>query len=65
MNIGVNYYYGLVSVMKGDASPNQNHRSLYLTLGIPIGKGKAAKKAAEKKADEEKSLENSSEPEKK
>jgi hypothetical protein len=50
MNIGVNYYYGLVAVMKGDANPNQYHRSLYITAGIPIGKGKAAKKAEEKKA---------------
>jgi len=65
MNIGVNYYYGLVSVMKGDASPNQYHRSLYATVGIPIGKGKAAKKAAEKKAAEEKPSDNDLEPEKK
>jgi hypothetical protein len=50
MNIGVNYYYGLVTVMKGDANPNQYHRSFYVTAGIPIGKGKAEKKAAEKKA---------------
>ena len=50
MNIGVNYYYGLVTVMKGDANPNQYHRSFYVTAGIPIGKGKAAKNAAEKKA---------------
>jgi hypothetical protein len=50
MNIGVNYYYGLVTVMKGDSSPNQYNRSFYITAGIPIGKGKAEKKAAEKKA---------------
>jgi hypothetical protein len=50
MNIGVNYYHGLVTVMKGDANPNQYHRSFYVTAGIPIGKGKAEKKAAEKKA---------------
>lgn len=43
MNLGVNYYYGLVPVMKGDASPNQYHRSFYITAGIPIGKGKAEK----------------------
>lgn len=49
MNIGVNYYYGLVTVMKGDSNPNQYHRSLYITAGIPIGKGKAEKKAQEKK----------------
>lgn len=54
MNLGVNYYYGLVPVMKGDANPNQYHRSFYVTAGIPIGKGKAAKKAAEKKAAEDK-----------
>lgn len=47
MNIGINYYYGLVPIMKGD-EPNQYHRSLYITAGIPIGKGKAQKKAAEK-----------------
>jgi hypothetical protein len=56
MNIGVNYYYGLVPLMKGDSNPNQYNRSFYVTAGIPIGKGKAEKKAAEKKA-----LENSSE----
>jgi hypothetical protein len=48
MNLGVNYYYGLVSINKGDASPKQYNRSFYITAGIPIGKGKAAKKAAEK-----------------
>ncbi len=43
MNLGVNYYYGLVSVNKGDITPKQYNRSFYLTVGIPIGKGKAAK----------------------
>jgi hypothetical protein len=47
MNIGVNYYHGLVTVMKGDSNPNQHHRSLYVTACIPIGKGKATKKTAE------------------
>ena len=51
MNLGIQYYLGLVPVMKGDG-PNIYNRSLYVTLGIPIGKGKAAKKAAEKKAAE-------------
>jgi hypothetical protein len=46
INIGVNYYYGFVPVMKGDSNPNQYHRSFYLTAGIPIGKGKAEKKKA-------------------
>jgi hypothetical protein len=50
MNLEIQYYYGLVTVMKGDSSPNQYNRSLYLTVGIPIGKGKAAKKAAAEKA---------------
>ena len=50
MNIGVNYYYGLVTVMKGDSNPNQYNRSFYITAGIPIGKGKAAEKAAKKDA---------------
>ena len=48
MNIGVNYYHGLVTLMKGDVSPKQYNRSFYITAGIPIGKAKAAKKAAEK-----------------
>ena len=50
LNITVQYYYGLVPLMKGDSSPNQYNRSLYVTAGIPIGKGKAAKKRAEKEA---------------
>jgi hypothetical protein len=54
MNIGLQYYYGLVPLLKGDDSPTQYNRSLYLTAGLPIGKGKAARKAAEKKALEEK-----------
>lgn len=53
MNIGVQYYLGLVPVMKGDG-PKQYNRSFYITAGIPIGKGKAAKRAAEKKAEAEK-----------
>ncbi len=50
MNITVQYYYGLVPVMKGNG-PKQFNRSLYLTAGIPIGKGKAAQKRAEKEAE--------------
>ena len=41
MNIGLQYYLGLIDVVVDDASPNQFNRSLYLTAGIPIGKGKA------------------------
>jgi hypothetical protein len=54
INLGLQYYYGLVPLMKGDASPNQYNRSLYVTAGLPIGKGKAAKAAAAKKALDEK-----------
>ena len=38
MNIGVQYYYGLIDVRIDDLSPNQLNRSFYLTAGIPIGK---------------------------
>jgi hypothetical protein len=43
MNIGLQYYLGLIDVVVDDASPKQYNRSLYLTVGIPIGKGKANK----------------------
>lgn len=43
MNLGVNYYYGLVSINKADTDPKHYNRSFYITVGIPIGKGKAAK----------------------
>lgn len=52
MNIGIQYYYGLVPLWKGNIEPNMYNRSFYVTAGIPIGKGKAAKMAAEKKAAE-------------
>ena len=47
MNIGIQYYYGLVDVRISDGSPDEFNRSLYVNVGIPIGKGKAAAKAAE------------------
>lgn len=50
LNITIQYYYGLVPVMKGDG-PNVYNRSLYLTAGIPIGKGKARQRRAEKNAE--------------
>lgn len=49
MNVGLTYYYGLVPLLKGDDSPTQYNRSLYVTAGLPIGRAKAAKRAAEKK----------------
>lgn len=57
MNIGLQYYHGLVPLLKGDDSPKQYNRSLYVTAGLPIGKGKAGKRAAEKAAAEKKALE--------
>lgn len=54
MNLGLQYYHGLVPLLKGDDSPTQFNRSLYVTAGLPIGKAKAAKRAAEKKALEDK-----------
>lgn len=51
LNITVQYYYGLVTVMKGDGPNNQYNRSLYVTAGLPIGKGKAAQKRAQKEAE--------------
>lgn len=45
MNIGMQYYYGLVDIMIDDNTPNQYNRALYINVGIPIGKGKAAEKA--------------------
>jgi hypothetical protein len=50
INLGLQYYYGLVPILKGGVDQNQYNRSLYVTAGLPIGKGKAAKKATEKKA---------------
>ena len=40
MNLGVQYYLGLIDVVIDDTSPNQYNRSFYVTAGIPIGKGK-------------------------
>jgi hypothetical protein len=48
MNIGVQYYLGLVDIVIDDASPKQYNRALYLTAGIPIGANKAKKKAEKK-----------------
>lgn len=44
MNLTVSYYYGLVDVVIKDTSPDQYNTSLYLSVGIPIGAGKAKEK---------------------
>jgi len=46
MNFGLQYYYGLIDVVIDDSSPSHANRVLYLTAGIPIGKG-SKKKAVE------------------
>ncbi len=48
MNIGINYYHGLLDAEVSDAGPDKYNRAMYFNVGIPIGKGKAEKKAAEK-----------------
>jgi hypothetical protein len=40
MNLSVRYYYGLVDIVIDDTSPNQNNRTVYINVGIPIGVGK-------------------------
>jgi hypothetical protein len=44
MNIGLQYYLGLIDIRVDDSSPNQFNRVLYLTVGIPIGKNPKKKK---------------------
>ncbi len=45
MNIGLQYYLGLIDIKVDDSSPDQFNRTLYLTVGIPIGKNPKKKKA--------------------
>ena len=46
MNLGVRYYYGLVDIYVDDLTPVRYNRSIYFTIGIPIG---AANDSAGKK----------------
>jgi hypothetical protein len=48
MNIGVQYYLGLLDITVDDQGPNQYNSAFYATVGIPIGKGAAQKKQKEK-----------------
>lgn len=43
INLGVRYYHGLVDTRIDDSTPNQYNRSLYFTVGIPIGAGNDSK----------------------
>ena len=47
VNIGVQYYFGLIDVRISDATPDEFNRTLYVNVGIPIGKGKAMAKESE------------------
>ena len=38
MNIGAQYYYGLIDVRIDDSSPSELNQAFYLNVGIPIGK---------------------------
>lgn len=40
INLGVRYYYGLIDIYIDDLSPGRYNRSIYFTVGIPIGAGK-------------------------
>jgi len=44
MNLGLRYYYGFADVAIDDSTPGQRNQSIYVTVGIPIGAGKASKK---------------------
>jgi hypothetical protein len=48
MNLGVRYYLGLVDITIDDTTPDQYNSSLYLSIGIPIGAGKAKERAENK-----------------
>jgi len=45
MNFTVRYYYGLADITKSSSQLSQYNRSLYIVVGIPIGRGKALAKA--------------------
>ena len=54
MNIAIRYYYGFVDVLVNDSGDAVTNQSLYFNVGIPIGVGKALKRAEEKKNEEQK-----------
>jgi hypothetical protein len=38
MNIGFQYYYGLIDVRIDDSTPSELNQAVYINVGIPIGK---------------------------
>jgi hypothetical protein len=55
INLGLRYYFGFVQISNDLSQPNMYNRGLYVYGEIPIGAGKAKKKAAEKAAKEKES----------
>jgi hypothetical protein len=53
MNIGLQYYRGLVDITVDDQGPNQFNNAFYATVGIPIGKGAAQRKQKEKEREKQ------------
>jgi len=49
MNLTLRYYLGLVDVVIDDSSPDQYNTAAYLTVGIPIGAGKAREREEKQK----------------
>jgi hypothetical protein len=49
MNFSLRYYYGLADITKYGNQPSQFNRSLYIVVGIPIGRGKALEKERSQK----------------
>lgn len=53
MNITARYYYGFVDIRIANAGNPIANRTLYLTVGIPIGAGKARSREAERNKNKE------------
>jgi hypothetical protein len=51
MNLGFRYYQGMVDVLKSNTGTALYNRSMYFTIGIPIGKGKAEAREKAKATD--------------
>lgn len=49
MNLSFRYYFGLVDIVIDDNTPDQYNTSLYLSVGIPIGAGKAKERRESEK----------------
>ena len=52
MNLGLRYYYGFVDIEISDTSKGIYNQSFYMTVGIPIGAGKAKEKQEKKELEQ-------------